>query len=336
VTKEVERGFSGDFVVQSSGGSFGPPSGFPSSVADAAEAVEGVEVVVPLGFGRAEFTYPDGEKATQFLTSVEPERLSEVLDVRMEQGEVADLGDDGIILDVEFAKDHDVAIGDRMQVVVPGGRTLDLEVQAISDDENLLGYFTITRTTYAEVVPELLDFQVFGKLSPDADADATLAAVEDAVDDTPSLDVLDRDAFVGDLASQITSFVTVVYALLLLSIVIALIGIANTLSLSINERTRELGLLRAVGMHKAQMRSTVRWEAVLISLLGTLVGLTLGLLLSWALVTGLDSQGLTTFAVPIPALVVIAIGASLLGTMASILPARRAARLGILDAIATD
>ncbi len=336
VTKEVERGFSGDFVVQSSGGAFGPPGGFPASVAEAAAAVEGVEVVVPLGFGRAEFTYPDGEEATQFLTSVEPERLTEVLDVRMEQGEVADLGDDGIILDVEFAKDHDVTIGDRMQVVVPGGRSLDLEVQAISDDENLLGYFTITRNTYAESVPELLDIQVFGKLADGADAEATLAAVEDAVDDTPSLDVLDRDAFVGDLASQITSFVTVVYGLLLLSIVIALIGIANTLSLSINERTRELGLLRAVGMHKGQMRSTVRWEAVLISLLGTLVGLALGLLLSWAIVTGLKSQGLTTFAVPIPALVVIAIGAALLGTMASILPARRAARLGILDAIATD
>ncbi len=336
VTKEVERGFNGDFVIQSSAGSFGPPSGFPASVAEAAAAVEGVEVVVPLGFGRAELTYPDGDTATQFLTSVEPERLSEVLDVRMEQGEVADLTDAGIIVDVDFAEDHAVEIGDRMQVVVPGGRRLDLEVQAISDDENLLGYFTITRTTYAEAVPELLDIQVFGKLAPGADADATLAAVEEAVADTPSLKVLDRDGFVGDLASQITSFVTVIYGLLLLSIVIALIGIANTLSLSINERTRELGLLRAVGMHKAQMRSTVRWEAVLISLLGTFVGLTLGLLLSWAIVTGLASQGLTTFAVPIPSLVVIAIGAALLGTMASILPARRAARLAILDAIATD
>jgi putative ABC transport system permease protein len=148
--------------------------------------------------------------------------------------------------------------------------------------------------------------------------------------------VLDRDGFVGDLAGQITSFVTFIYVLLVLSIIIALIGIANTLSLSINERTRELGLLRAVGMHRGQMRSTVRWEAVLISVLGTIVGLGLGLVLSWALVTALESQGLTTFAVPVGSLLVIMVMSALLGTAASILPARRASRLAVLEAIATE
>ncbi|MGH9084075.1 MAG: ABC transporter permease [Acidimicrobiales bacterium] len=336
VTSEVERGFAGDFVIQSSAGAFGPPSGFPGAVADAAAAVDGVDVVVPLGFGRGEFTYPDGDTATQFLTSVEPERLVEVLEPRMTEGDVADLQDGGVIVDTELAEGHDVVIGDRIQVVVAGGGTADLEVQAISDDENLLGWFTITRDTYASLVPELLDVQVYGSVEDGADLDAVLTDIETAVAATPSLEVLDRDGFVGDLASQITSFVTFIYGLLILSIVIALIGIANTLSLSINERTRELGLLRAVGMHKAQMRSTVRWEAVLISLLGTLVGLGLGLVLSWAIVTALGSEGLTRFAVPVGSLVVITILAALLGTMASILPARRAARLTILDAIATE
>ncbi len=336
VTSQVERGFTGDFVVQSSSGAFGPPSGFPSAVADATASVPGVEVAVPLGFSRAELTYPDGDKATQFLTSVEPQRLAEVLDAKMVQGEVADLGDDGIIVDTELAVAHDVQVGDRMVVTVPGGASLDLAVQAISDDENLLGYFTITRTAYASVVPELLDVQVYGKVADGADVATVIAEVEQAVAATPSIEVLDRDAFIGDLASQITSFVTVIYGLLILSIIIALIGIANTLSLSINERTRELGLLRAVGMHKGQLRSTVRWEAVLISLLGTLVGLGLGLLLSWALITALGSQGLTSFRVPIPSLVIITIASALLGTLASILPSRRAARLAILDAIATD
>ena len=170
-----------------------------------------------------------------------------------------------------------------------------------------------------------------------ADTAAVIADVEDAIGDTPSLEVLDRDGFIGDLASQITSFVTVIYALLVLSIIIALIGIANTLSLSINERTRELGLLRAVGMHRGQLRSTVRWEAVLISLLGTVVGLGLGLLLSWALITALESQGLTSVRGP--------------RRLARrdhhrwrrcwarwhrSCPSRRAARLAILDAIATE
>ena len=336
VTAEVERGFTGDFVIQSSASTFGPPSGFPGAVADGAAAVEGVEVVVPVGFGRGEFTYPDGETATQFLTSVSPERLAEVLEPRMEVGEVSDLRDDGIIVDTELAKGHDVKLGDRIGVTVPGGGSIELEVQAISDDENLLGWFTITRDTYASVVPELLDVQVFGKVADGADVDRTLAAVETAVASTPSLEVLDRDGFIGNLASQITSFVTFIYALLILSIVIALIGIANTLSLSINERTRELGLLRAVGMHRAQMRSAVRWEAVLISLLGTLTGLGVGLLLSWGLITALASQGLTRFAVPAGSLAVIAVAAALLGLLASILPAFRTARIAILDAIATE
>lgn len=145
VTAEVERGFTGDFVIQSSAGSFGPPSGFPGSVADAAAKVSGVDVVVPFGFGRAEFTYPDGGKATQFLTSVAPERLSEVLEPRMVDGQVADLHDDGIIVDKQLARDHNVKLGDHITLTVPGGGGLDLKVQAISDDQQMLGYFTITR-----------------------------------------------------------------------------------------------------------------------------------------------------------------------------------------------
>ncbi len=336
VTAVVERGFTGDFVIQSSAGSFGPPSGFPAAVADAAKTVDGVDVVVPLGFGRGEFTYPDGKKATQFVTSIEPARLSEVLTPRMTQGAVADLRDDGIIVDQALAKTHHVKLGDHIGVTVPGGSSLDLVVQAISDDQNLLGWFTITRTTYASVVPELLDVQVYGSVRKGANVDAVIARVSTAIAGTPSLEVLDRKAFIGNLASQITSFVTFIYGLLILSIIIALIGIANTLSLSINERTRELGLLRAVGMNRGQVRSTVRWEAVLISLLGTLVGVGLGVGLGWALIQALGSQGLTEFAVPIGSLVVITIAAALLGTAASILPARRAARLAILDAIAYE
>ncbi len=336
VSAEVERGFAGDFVIQSSAGAFGPPSGFPASVAEAAAQVEGVDTIVGLGFTRAELTYPDGETATQFVTSVEPEGLLEVLTPRMAEGEITDLSDEGIVVDEALAEDHGVEIGDRMLLTVPGGDTLELEVQAISDDTTLLGLFTITRDTFASVAPELVDIQVFGTVEPGADVDRVLADVEAAIDDTPSLEVLDRDGFIGDLASQITSFVTVIYGLLVLSIVIALIGIANTLSLSINERTRELGLLRAVGMDRRQLRSAIRWEAVLISALGTLVGLGLGLLLSWAIVTSLEGFGLSRFAVPIQPLVAIAILAALLGTLASIRPARRASRLAILDAIATE
>lgn len=335
VSAEVDRGFLADFVVQGES-SFGPPGGFPATVAESVEGVEGVDVVVAVGFGVAEFTYPDGENATQALTSIEPDGLTEVLQPRMAEGSIDDLDDDGIVVDVASAEDHDLEIGDEMVVTVPGGDRATLEVQALSDDLTLLGWFTITRDTYASLVPELLDIQVFGTVDDGADLDTVLTRVEAAIAETPSMEVLDRDGFIGDLSAQITSFVTVIYALLVLSIIIALIGIANTLSLSINERTRELGLLRAVGMNRGQMRSAIRWEAVLISVLGAIVGIALGLLLSWALVTSLSGFGLNSFAVPVVSLVVIVVLAAILGTVASIRPARRAARLEILDAIATE
>jgi putative ABC transport system permease protein len=124
--------------------------------------------------------------------------------------------------------------------------------------------------------------------------------------------------------------------LLLLAVVIALIGIANTLALSVFERTRELGLLRAVGMTRRQMRSSVRWESVIIAVLGTLMGLVIGAVFGWALVQALASQGFTSFTLPVGTLVAVVVIAALAGVVAAIAPARRAARLDILSAISTE
>ncbi len=336
VTAEVERGFDGDFIVQSSSGGFGTLSGIPQTVAETVREVPGVDVVTAYGFERAQFTYPNGKVITQFLSSVDPEPLSTMFSPRMTQGLLTDLRDDGVIIDTQLAEANDVRIGDRIKVTVSGGGTLDLTIQAMSDDQMLLGFFTITRAAFASVAPEVVDVQVIGSVEQGFDKAAVITDVEKAVTSAPLIEVLDRKGLIGDLAGQITQFVTFIYGLLIMSIIIALIGIANTLSLSINERTRELGLLRAVGMNRGQMRSTVRWEAVVISLLGTLVGLTLGLLMSRALIASLGSQGLTEFSVPVVSLVVIVIAAALLGTAASILPARRAGRLTILDAIAQE
>jgi putative ABC transport system permease protein len=335
VEASVGSGFSGDFVVQSDGGGFGF-SGFPTTVADQIEQVDGVDVVAPVGFGSLEVEYADGDKATEFVTSIDPENLDQVLDPKMIEGQVSDLTDGGVLVDQLRVDDHDLAIGDTLTITAPGGAQVELTMEGISDDPNILGIFTITRTTSASVVPQVLDAQVFGTLDEGADPTATLEAIDEAVSETPALEVLDREGFTNSIVSDITAFVNIIYGLLVLSIIIALIGIANTLSLSINERVRELGLLRAVGMSRSQLRSAIRWEAVLISVLGAIVGLGLGLLLSWAVLTALEPQGLSEFAVPGGSLLVIVVLAALLGTLASIRPGRRAARLPILDAIATE
>ena len=126
---------------------------------------------------------------------------------------------------------------------------------------------------FRQVIPQAVDSLVFGSIEDGANQTQVLRGIEEAISGFPTLEVLDRDGFIGDLADQVTQFVTIIYVMLALSVIIALIGIGNTLSLSIHERTRELGLLRAVGMNRRQLRSSIRWEAVLISVLGTLVGL---------------------------------------------------------------
>ncbi len=335
ISAEIER-TSADLVVQADSGGFGPPSGFPSDVAATVAEVDGVDIVSALAFSPALFTYPDGDDATQFLSGIDPPTLDQLAEVSMSEGEITDLTDTGIVVDRRIADDNDLAIGNSVTVTGPTGKIATFRIEAISDDTVLIGFWAVNRTGIEQVVNDLLDVQVLTTLDAGADLEETRAAMEAAVADTPGLEVLDRDELVGDLAAQITSFLNIVYALLALSIVIAMIGIANTLSLSIHERTRELGLLRAVGMTRSQLRSAVRWEAVLISVLGTVVGLGLGMVISAALVKSLEGFGLSQFDVPVTQLVVLVCVAALLGILASVRPARRAARMNVLEAIAEE
>ncbi len=336
VVAEVERGFTGDLIVQAEASGFGPPGGFSPSVADTVADIDGVDTVSRVGFTQAQVTYPDGRAGTQFVQSIDPQTLSQVFDARMSDGQVTDLTPGGVLVDVGVASDNDLAVGDVVRLTGTGGQTVDLEIQGLSDDLTLLGFWSIDTADYERLVSERQLVQVVATLDQGADVDEVRAELEGALEAIPAIEVLDRDGFIGSLTNQITSFLTLVNALLALSVVIAMIGIANTLSLSIHERTRELGLLRAVGMTRSQLRSAVRWEAVLISVLGTVVGLGLGLVVSWALVTSLGSFGLTRFSVPVGQLVVVVAVAAVLGVLASIRPARRAARLDILQAIAVD
>ena len=149
----------------------------------------------------------------------------------------------------------------------------------------------------------------------------------------PLADVQDRDAFEASMGEQIDMLLNLIYALLALAVIIALLGIANTLALSIFERTRELGLLRAVGMTRAQVRATVRWESVIIALLGTTLGLAIGTSFGWVMVKALEDQGLNTFNIPVTQLVVVVAISAIAGVLAAVLPARRAAKLDVLEAI---
>ncbi|HEX6659804.1 MAG TPA: FtsX-like permease family protein, partial [Ilumatobacter sp.] len=155
-------------------------------------------------------------------------------------------------------------------------------------------------------------------------------------DDYANAELLSRGEYLDQQAAQLDPIINMMYALLALAIVIALFSIANSISLSIHERTRELGLLRAVGMTRRQVRSVVRWESVLVALLGTGSGLVLGVFFGWAISVAVRGGGLTGFALPVLSILVVAALALLGALLAATRPARRAARLDVLKAIASE
>jgi putative ABC transport system permease protein len=180
------------------------------------------------------------------------------------------------------------------------------------------------------------DMQIFVKKASGVDTQSALAAVKDAAKPYPGAKVLDQTGYKEEQAKPINQMLALVYALLALAIVIALLGIGNTLALSIFERTRELGLLRAVGMTRPQLRSSIRWESVIIALQGTVLGLGIGMFFGWALVKALRDEGIDQFTIPFTSLAVVVVLAALAGVAAAILPSRRAAKLDVLKAIMSD
>ena len=199
--------------------------------------------------------------------------------------------------------------------------------------DDLTGNFFVANEAFEANFPDLFDFQVYVLRADDVDVAAARSAVEGVAAQYPNAEVQDLAEFKQAQADQINQLLGLIYALLLLAIVIALIGIANTLALSILERRRELGLLRAVGMTRRQLRSAIRWESVLIAMLGTSLGALIGLLFGWVMVRALESEGFTELRIPIGQLVIIVVLAAVAGVLAATFPARRAAKLDILRAI---
>ena len=334
VSSAIGTGFTGDYVIQ-------PISQFtvagvtPQVATDIAE-IDGVETVTALSLIDAQLQLPGGAEPGGFIGGVDPDTFPQVFDIEMAEGELSDLTDEGMVVDRAVAKQEDVAIGDKVTVLTRGGRAKDLEIQAISDEPALLGQWTITRASANELSAEPTDFLIAVRLDSGVDVESVREPLKAVIEPYPTMKVQDRDQYTSSIVNQISALLNVIYALLAVSIVIALIGITNTLSLSIHERTRELGLLRAMGMARAQMRSSVRWEAVIVALMGTVIGTALGIGMSWVLVKALASQGITDFSVPPTGMISVVVFGAGLGVLAAVWPAYKASKLNVLEAIATE
>ncbi len=242
---------------------------------------------------------------------------------------LATLGTDGAVLQQSFARHHDLAVGDRFTLRTAAGKQLALRVAGIQDPpklDQLLDGVVISQTAFDRAFPRPQDLFVF------ANGRVERSTLETALAAYPAAQVFTYDGFVKDRSAFVGKFLNLVYVLLALSIVVSLFGMVNTLALSVFERTRELGMLRAVGMSRRQARQMVRHESVITALIGAATGLPLGLLLAAAVIRRLSDYGVT-YQIPIGSLAVFVAVAIVAGLASALLPARRASRLNVLDAL---
>ncbi|HEY3095845.1 MAG TPA: FtsX-like permease family protein [Acidimicrobiia bacterium] len=327
---QVDRAFKADYVISTGGFGGGGFGGFSPMLADDVAKLPQVGASSPLRFNEAEF---DGSQ--KFFTALQPQSANDLFDLKVEDGRVADLEQPATLaVSRAVADDHNWRIGSRVPVGFPNGTT-GLTVRMIygSGTKEGLSDYAISIATYNEHYTNQLDQQEYVKLAPGVSPAEGRRALDRVLKAYPNAELQDRTEFKAAQAAQINQLLGLIYALLFLAVVIALIGIANTLALSIYERTRELGLLRAVGMSRRQLRSTVRWESVIIALLGTFLGLAIGLFFGWAVVEALKDEGITEFAPPGGQLLLVVIIGGIAGVIAAIGPARRAAKLDVLRAV---
>lgn len=275
------------------------------------------------------------EDSVVSLVAVDTTTAFSIFDVKPLQGSQGDLGPDSIAVYKTVADSKHLRIGSTLDVVFKDTGLKKLRVALIYGSNQPAGNYVLGLPAYEANFATQYDFDVFIKKAPGVTSQAALAAVKGVAADYPGAKVLDQAQFKTETAKPINQLLGLIYALLFLAVIIALLGIGNTLALSIFERTRELGLMRAVGMTRRQLRSTIRWESVIIALQGTLLGLLVGVFFGWALVRAMEDQA-PVLSIPYTTLVVIVGLAAIAGVVAAILPARRAARLDVLRAVVTE
>jgi putative ABC transport system permease protein len=327
IDKTVADNFQGDLVVSNAVG-----ERFSPAVGDRIARVDGVASVTRI---RSVRTTVEGDDTG--LMAVDPAHLTTSVRVSMVDGSAGDLRRGRVLVsENRAAKDH-LEVGDRVTMTMPVG-VRSYEVAGIIADNNPVLYypFTTTLDTLTAAGYQPADNLLLVNDRAGADSASVKNAVEKATADLPTVTVKDQEGFAAEQRGQFNQLLFLIYALLGLALLIAVLGIVNTLALSVIERTREVGLLRAIGLSRSQLRRMVRLEAVVIAVLGALLGVAMGVVFGIALMASLRDEGLEVTVVPVVQLGAVVLGAAAVGVLAAVFPARRAARLDVLRAIATD
>jgi putative ABC transport system permease protein len=300
-------------------------------VAEQIREVDGVSAVSQARFGLAQL---DGE--TAYFTALDAASFSMTMHVSFLSGDARGLQGDGILVDEKTADARGWKHGDTIDFLLPSGAERRLRVGGVFENNDGVGSLLVSMQTYEETGGLPLDRFVYVGLAGAADAAAVEDELAEVVSAYPVVDLKDQEEFKAEQRAQVDQMLMLINALLVLSVIIAVIGVVNTLVLSVIERTRELGLLRAIGMTQRQIRRMVRLESVVISVYGAFLGLVLGTVLGVSLTDALATQGIERTVVPWLELALFLLVGALIGVVAAALPARRAGRLKVLEAIATE
>ena len=332
VAQVVDENFAGGLIVQNTDG-FSP---IPNGAARAAAQVPGVELVATIRSAEAKLLEDGRPGSTTKVNAPSPD-IGQTVNINWEEGGprvLRDLSDGEAIVSSDFADSHGLELGDRFALLTQAEARPRFRVVGQFDSKlGVLGSVLVTQRVMARAFRQTQDLNDFIKVEEGADADRVQALLTKGVEAAfPVAEVLNQQELKESREEQVDQLVNLVYALLLLAILISLFGIANTLALSIHERTRELGMLRAIGMSRRQVRTMIRYEAVITALIGAILGMVLGLIFAALIAQPLKDEGFT-LSYPVGTLVLLLVFAAIVGVVAAILPARRASRLDVLQSL---
>ncbi|MEV6117312.1 ABC transporter permease [Streptomyces sp. NPDC052109] len=334
--RQIDKNLGADFIIQNT--NFTP---FTQEVRTTVSRTRGVGLVVAQRLTQVAVRLPNGQRVQTSAVGYGP-GLDDVVHITYAQGgSAAALAEGHLAMDADFARDHGVRLGGVVPVEFPGGRRTELTVGALTDQDTAEGfgaqgglYFGLA--TLQRYVPGAQDSVLYVNAASGTKPQDLRPLLERALKPFPQVQVRNQTDYKTLVHDQIAVLLYLVYALLGLAIVIAVLGVVNTLALSVVERTREIGLLRAIGLGRRQLRRMIRLESVVIAVFGAVLGLALGLVWGVCMQQVLALRGLTALAIPWTTIVAVVLGSAVVGVVAALLPALRASRMNVLAAIAHE
>ncbi|MGW6736780.1 ABC transporter permease [Streptomyces sp. NPDC055013] len=333
-TSELDKSVGADFIVMAQQQRIVPQA------EKAMQQTPGLAHVTRYKDIDATLTSPDGKTDDSGLTAADPTYAEDLRRTTTAGTLSAAYGKDAMSVGSDYAKKHGVRVGDTITVAFKGGETAKLKVAAITDDDTsidqgarYMSIETLSKYLPADRTPQ--NVIMFGK-AKEGQEEAAYAALKKSLDGYPQYQVRDQTDYKEELKDQVGQLLNMVYGLLALAIIVAVLGVVNTLALSVVERTREIGLMRAIGLSRRQLRRMIRMESVVIALFGALLGLGLGM--GWGATAQklLALEGLNVLEIPWPTIIGVFIGSAFVGLFAALVPAFRAGRMNVLNAIATE